>query len=120
MAEQEDLDLDDKDLALQTFFANSKAGKKKFNGWNDQGIVYCSNKWYDEIKSNQEVNDEYLKAVEMVALARIKIWKEEDLEEEVLEAEQKSKPGSAKRMISRRKILMRTILRTGRSFSGSI
>ena len=93
IVKREGLNLHDKDPALQTPFTDCKAGQKRFGGWNDQGIAYY-NKWHDAIKANLEENEEYIKAVETLALARIQ--KAEDLEEEVPEEEPKKQTGKRK------------------------
>ena len=111
------MDLEDTDPALQTPFTDSKKGQKRFGGWNEQGIKYYKD-WHDAIKKNRKDNKEYLKDVESLALTRIR--KAEELEEEVPEEEPKKQPGSAKRRNSPKKLLMRTISRTGRRLFGSI
>ncbi len=97
MVEREGLELEDNDPALQkaleTPFTDSKAGQKRFGGWNEAGIKYY-NDWHDNIKTNREQNKEYLKAVEKLALARIR--KAEELEEEVPEEEPKKETGKRK------------------------
>ncbi len=94
MVEREGLEVDeDVEKALQTPFTDSKAGQKKFGGWNDEGIAYY-NKWHSDIKTNREVNDVYLKAVEQLALARIR--KAEELEEEVPAEEPQKQKGKRK------------------------
>ena len=94
MIEREGLEEEeDVEKALETPFTDSRAGQKKFGGWNDQGIKYY-NKWHDLIIDNRKNNKEYLMDVEKLALARIR--KAEELEEEVPEEEPKKQSGKRK------------------------